>query len=198
MKKLLLLLTLLLILPSLGIAQVKVKIIVKSSSIKSGQQIYISGNQSTFGNWNPMNVKLDRFNDSVWTKEFSFEKNTLLEFKFTKGSWDTEALDEEGNIPENYSFTLQTDTTISIRIPNWKDSRTNLQGQVTGNVVYLKNFKGRNVLPRDIVVWLPPGYDSVGSKYYPVLYMNDGQNIFDPATSSFGVDWQLEETADSL
>jgi enterochelin esterase-like enzyme len=52
--------------------------------------------------------------------------------------------------------------------------------------------------PRDIVVWLPPGYDDKVGKKYPVLYMNDGQNVFDPATSSFGYDWRADEVADSL
>jgi predicted alpha/beta superfamily hydrolase len=48
-------------------------------------------------------------------------------------------------------------------------------------------------------VWLPPGYDlpeNAGHKY-PVFYLNDGQNLFDPATS-FAGEWQVDETADRL
>ena len=48
--------------------------------------------------------------------------------------------------------------------------------------------------PRDIVVYLPPGYDQ-GSKNYPVLYLQDGQNLFDPATAFLGQDWQADVTA---
>ena len=87
---------------------------------------------------------------------------------------------------------------LVFNITNWGYNQSNISGQITGNVRYHKNFKGRSVLPRDIIVWLPPSYDSLPNKYYPVLYMHDGQNIFDPLTSSFGVDWQIDEVADSL
>jgi len=53
---------------------------------------------------------------------------------------------------------------------------------------------------RFLRVWLPPGYnDSENSdRRYPVLYLNDGQNLFEPATSFNGVEWQVDETADRL
>ncbi len=44
-------------------------------------------------------------------------------------------------------------------------------------------------------VWLPPDYDGWGATRYPVLYLNDGQNLFDPVTAFAGVDWQVGETA---
>ncbi len=49
-------------------------------------------------------------------------------------------------------------------------------------------------------VWLPPGYSQAENqgRYYPVLYLNDGQNLFDPATAYIGVDWQVDETATRL
>jgi len=51
---------------------------------------------------------------------------------------------------------------------------------------------------RDIVVWLPPSYTKDLSRRYPVLYMHDGQNVFNPATSFAGYDWRADEVADSL
>src|SRR5260370_10338006 len=39
-------------------------------------------------------------------------------------------------------------------------------------------------------VWLPPDYDGWGATRYPVLYLNDGQNLFDPATAFAGVHWR--------
>ena len=49
-------------------------------------------------------------------------------------------------------------------------------------------------------VWVPPEYDAPRNRdrYYPVLYLNDGQNLFDRATSFAGVEWQVDETADRL
>jgi predicted alpha/beta superfamily hydrolase len=53
---------------------------------------------------------------------------------------------------------------------------------------------------RFVRVWLPPGYDDAenAARRYPVLYLNDGQNLFEAATSFTGVEWQVDETADRL
>jgi predicted alpha/beta superfamily hydrolase len=47
-------------------------------------------------------------------------------------------------------------------------------------------------------VWLPPGYDAESVTRYPVLYLNDGQNLFDPATAFAGVDWRVGVAAERL
>jgi enterochelin esterase-like enzyme len=53
---------------------------------------------------------------------------------------------------------------------------------------------------RFLRVWLPPGYDDQqnSSRYYPVLYLNDGQNLFESSTAFGGVEWGADETADRL
>lgn len=53
---------------------------------------------------------------------------------------------------------------------------------------------------RFLRVWLPPGYESAenSAQRYPVLYLNDAQNLFEPATSFTGVEWQVDETAERL
>jgi predicted alpha/beta superfamily hydrolase len=53
---------------------------------------------------------------------------------------------------------------------------------------------------RFLRVWLPPGYEDTENRDrpYPVLYLNDGQNLFESATSFTGVEWQVDETADRL
>jgi predicted alpha/beta superfamily hydrolase len=73
-------------------------------------------------------------------------------------------------------------------------------GSATGDL-RIHEFKSqvfRNT--RFIRVWLPPGYDEPSNqgRRYPVLYLNDGQNLFEPATSFTGVEWQVDETADRL
>jgi enterochelin esterase-like enzyme len=53
---------------------------------------------------------------------------------------------------------------------------------------------------RFLRVWLPPGYDDAekASRRYPVLFLNDGQNLFEASTSFAGVEWGVDETADRL
>lgn len=52
--------------------------------------------------------------------------------------------------------------------------------------------------PREIILYLPPDYEQARERRYPVLYMHDGQNLFDPATAFAGNDWGLEQLADEL
>ena len=51
---------------------------------------------------------------------------------------------------------------------------------------------------RDVLVYLPPGYSRFSRKRYPVLYLHDGQNVFDAATAFAGVEWCVDETAECL
>jgi enterochelin esterase-like enzyme len=53
---------------------------------------------------------------------------------------------------------------------------------------------------RYLRIWLPPGYDDAGNagRHFPVLYLNDGQNLFESSTAFAGVEWQVDETADRL
>jgi predicted alpha/beta superfamily hydrolase len=63
-----------------------------------------------------------------------------------------------------------------------------------------KNFHSK-FLPsdRDVLVYLPPGYEANKKRRYPVLYLHDGQNLFDGATSFIkGAEWQVDETAQKL
>ncbi len=55
--------------------------------------------------------------------------------------------------------------------------------------------EGLNLAPRDVFVYLPPGYDD-GEQRYPVLYMHDGRNVFD--ASEVGAEWRMDEHAEAL
>jgi predicted alpha/beta superfamily hydrolase len=70
---------------------------------------------------------------------------------------------------------------------------------LTGSIKRHRAFHSR-VLGnrRDVLVYLPPGYRRFSSRRYPVLYLHDGQNVFDAATSFAGVEWGVDETAERL
>lgn len=69
---------------------------------------------------------------------------------------------------------------------------------ITGTLLRYESMPSRQVTPRNVDVWLPPDYDGDNGRRYPVLYMHDGQNLFDPATSYGGVDWGVDETMTRL
>lgn len=60
------------------------------------------------------------------------------------------------------------------------------------------DFPSRYVEARNVDVWLPPGYKDQPAKRYPVIYMHDGQNLFDPALSYSGVTWGVAEALTEL
>lgn len=65
---------------------------------------------------------------------------------------------------------------------------------VLGRLEYWKNVPSQHLsLPRHVEIWLPPGYDENPQARYPVLYMHDGQNLFDPRIANTGVDWGVDE-----
>jgi enterochelin esterase-like enzyme len=71
---------------------------------------------------------------------------------------------------------------------------------VTGDL-RLHEFRSRIFRnTRYLRVWLPPGYDDAenADRHYPVLYLNDGQNLFEASTAFAGIEWQADETADRL
>jgi len=176
-----------------------VSIEVTSNKLADTSAIYITGNDEQLGNWQADSIQLNKSENGKWTKEFSFEKGKKIEFKITRGSWETEALNQDSSVPSNFTFEIFNDTTIKIDVNLWADQvERKAKGQITGTVMYHRNFQGEGIKPRDIIVWLPPGYETEMNKNYPVLYMHDGQNIIDPNTSAFKVDWQLDENADSL
>jgi enterochelin esterase-like enzyme len=66
-----------------------------------------------------------------------------------------------------------------------------------GTIVDLGVLKSRYADPRRVVVWLPEGYSAKGQKY-AVLYMHDGQNLFDKMTAGYGMEWEVDEHLSKL
>jgi len=71
---------------------------------------------------------------------------------------------------------------------------------LTGDIRLHKSFHSKILNnDRDVIVYLPPGYDTNKAKRYPIFYMHDGQNLFDGATSFIpGQEWRVDEVAQSL
>lgn len=177
----------------------KVSFIVHTPNVlPDSEAVYICGNIEALGNWNPNKKKLKRIGEKEWSVELKLKTGIDLEYKFTRGSWDTEPTDAGGMTMDNQKLTVRNDTTINFYVVNWKDEKHNFRGQITGNVVYHKNMTGNGILPRDVIVWLPASYAKNPEKRYPVLYMHDGQNIIDPKTSYTGIDWQVDEEVTRL
>lgn len=179
--------------------KVKVTLNVITPTLDDTSKIYVSGNNKALGGWQPNKVLLTKTTKDIWSTTVEVDKGARLEFKFTKGSWATEALGSDSSIPQNTVIVASKDTTVLATIFNWRDNfNFKVKGQITGKVFYHKNFVIEGLKPRDIFVWLPPQYDEQKERRFPVFYMHDGQNLIDPRTSNTFIDWQVDEVADSL
>lgn len=172
---------------------------IYSPDLPDSSNVYIVGSIAELGNWNPAAVKMRKLENHLWRYCIQGDIPDLIEYKFTLGSWDKEAGGANGLPLQNFILKPKGDTLIKHDIYFWLDGQPRiLDGQVTGNVEYLGQMQGDGLLDRDVIVLLPNDYELNPEKHYPVLYMHDGQNLFDPTTSSFGVDWEIDETLDSL
>lgn len=75
-----------------------------------------------------------------------------------------------------------------------RDGRT-----LTGDIRLVEAFQSEALgNSRDVLVYLPPGYEDHPRRRHPVLYLHDGQNVFDASTSFAGTEWGVDETAERL
>lgn len=160
--------------------------------------VYIAG---TFNNWNPKDerYKLERAGE-VYT--ITLELNGPIEFKFTRGSWETVEKGQKGQEIPNRVLNVDKDMVVNITVNHWRDfvekQQAGLRKTYTGNIKLIKDFYSPELgNKRDIIIYLPPDYETSDERY-PVLYMHDGQNIFDASTSFSGVEWGADESAEEL
>ncbi|WP_151086140.1 alpha/beta hydrolase-fold protein [Hymenobacter baengnokdamensis] len=126
----------------------------------------------------------------------------LLEYKFTRGSWATIETDADNRAMPNRRCQFgPRPRVVSLQVLNWEDQGGIIpprQHSASPNVHILAPAFPMPQLRRTRRVWvyLPPGY-AAGTRRYPVLYLQDGQNVFDQFTS-FSGEWGVDETLDRL
>lgn len=159
----------------------------------SHDSLYITGDIKDC-HWKPKCLKLNKVSENKYQIKLPLEEG--VEFKITRGSWEKEAADSRGRPLKNL-VTANTDnrSKLIVDIKNWKDLGAL---RATGNIVRVTNFYSPELNnSRSLHIRLPDNYLKT-KKRYPVIYMHDGQNAFDPNTSSFGTDWSVDEVLSKL
>ncbi len=162
--------------------------------------VFIAGGHPALGNWAADGLQAERRDDGSYVAVTSLPAGNY-EFKTTLGTWATVEKTADGRNIDNRKFTVKKATTVDVvvKLFGTGEPLKPKEPTITGTVEFHREFKSKYLLPsRDVAVYLPPGYDASASTRYPVLYMHDGQNLFDANTSSFGVEWQADETAQRL
>ncbi|MBD1419981.1 alpha/beta hydrolase [Sphingobacterium chuzhouense] len=122
-----------------------------------------------------------------------------LEFKITRGAWDTLNSTANGELLAPYQVDASRDSEVQVTIDGWRDkfppSTASPQVHVLADNFYFPYLDTY----RKVWIYLPKDYP-YSDKQYPVLYMHDGQHLFDEATSvgrSGPVEWMVDETIDA-
>lgn len=169
------------------------------SPLPAGEQVFVAGDHEALGNWAPDGLALARFSDNLWSETVELPAGRVIEYKITRGSWDTEELGPDGTVPANRRIPPTGDHVLRHVVHHWKDARLGPAPRITGDFrVHERVASPRLRLPRKVIVWLPPSYETEVSRRYPVLYMQDGQQVFDPLTSTWNQDWEVDERCTQL
>jgi predicted alpha/beta superfamily hydrolase len=125
-------------------------------------------------------------------------KRGSYHFKVTRGSWDKVECTGTGNAVGNRILNIIQDTTVIVEVAGWQDNFAPAEKKHTASArVHIISDKfDMPQLERQRRVWiyLPDGYEH-STKRYPVIYMQDGQNLFDALTSGYG-EWGVDEILD--
>lgn len=85
---------------------------------------------------------------------------------------------------------------IILLILSCKQQVEKIQPNINGSVTTIDSFPSAFVDPRPVSIWLPASYDS--TRRYTVLYMQDGQMLFDSTTTWTQQEWKVDETMTRL
>ncbi|MBK8701358.1 MAG: hypothetical protein IPN29_18155 [Saprospiraceae bacterium] len=178
-------------------AQLTLRVVSVPSMPSMPENIYVAGN---FNGWNPgaAAYKLKKESNGYYTITFT-PNLSQLEFKFTMGSWATGEGTAQGGYIANRKLTYTGGPkTVDIVIAGW-EGQANTPGTASKNVSLLTDSFKIETLNRYRTIWLylPPDYQTQNAKRYPVIYMQDGQNLFD-RNLSFSGEWRVDESLDSL
>lgn len=180
-------------------AQVTILVTSLPHNTPANANLYLAGNMN---NWDPGDAA-SQLQFLPNNQAFITLQNppATMEFKFTRGDWPNVEGDNNGCEIGNRSASPSANDTLRLSIASWKDltpcnntpgSTANAQMSIMDAAFDMPQL-GRK---RKIWIYLPPDYGS-SNKRYPVLYMQDGQNLFDRATS-FSGEWSVDETMTQL
>ena len=181
--------------------QAVLKIAKVPAATPSSDTLFVAG---SFNNWNPHNPRYALQKNADGTYQIGLPLNPgPAEYKFTRGSWATVEVDDKNQQIANRKADLTFAREINHQVLAWDDQsgaaakpRTHT---ATAQVHVLATGFVMPQLGRQRRVWvyLPADYAQKPTQRFSVLYMHDGQNVFDAATS-FGGEWGVDESLDKL
>jgi enterochelin esterase-like enzyme len=167
------------------------------------QHVVIAGSDPALGDWQPeKGLVLKKYADGVFRGGCDVPHG-LVEFKITRGSWDTEESYKDGSTGLNYQYLVAHDLTAVSEVENWVDCPAWEHEHIFGKAIECELHATQLGETRRVVVWLPPGYLRSDESRHPVLYVLDGQDallaLSSPENETLEADeWVVRLSADGL
>ncbi len=176
-------------------APVSVEFTLHAPDLPRGAKVYLTGGTPSLGNWAPDAVPMTYQGRDTWRAVVVFSQPMTVEYRYTLGSEERRGADYRGQPLQNFSVATRRNLEVRDEITQWTDANTVVEsrGKVTGELRYHRHVRDGTLESRDLVVWLPRFYELRDRTTYPVLYLNDGQDLFDPLTAQDGRDWGVDE-----
>lgn len=158
---------------------------------------YLAG---SFNGWNPAdsNYRFKMDNNGTYFLDIRLADGNY-EYKITRGSWQTVECAMNGRPIANRVLTMPSGHQELV-VEEWADkfAAPAKKSSATSNVSVVDTsfFIPQLNRTRRVWIYLPSDYKTQASKKFPVMYMHDGQNLFDD-TSSFAGEWGLDEFMDT-
>ncbi|SKB74358.1 Predicted hydrolase of the alpha/beta superfamily [Soonwooa buanensis] len=155
------------------------------------RDVYITGN---FNAWNPKdpNFKMTKIDNAHYFIDIADEKlPDIIEYKFTKGGWGNVEIDKYDNITANKKV-KKTDKESNNKVEKWRINWGPFKKEFFPNVELIDEAFYSPQLDKTRKVWalLPYNYHET-EQDYPVLYLQDAQNLFNES-SAFG-NWEIDK-----
>lgn len=157
--------------------------------------VFIAG---TFNQWNPGHPDYCLIKaGNVWTKTILLQTASAIEYKFTRGSWESVEKDSLGIDVANRVYAVQSaNDTVRTFISRWGTGKR--ISTVTGHVEVINDFPISQLgKTRTLRILLPDDYHENLTRRYPVIYMHDGQNLFDDSIA-FNGEWGIDESLKTM
>lgn len=151
-------------------------------------RLFLAGSAINLGPWKADALPLTRRGLHTFGASIEIPTNGHLDYLITRGSWRLVESHPAG-LERGPRWLRPSATMAGINVSDWGRHSVRYHHHF-----YSDNLRNR----RTICVYVPPGYDREPSRPFPVMYLHDGQNLFDAVTAFGGVPWEADETCERL
>ena len=164
-----------------------IEFVVRVPDPESQGPVFLTGDGPELGQWHSRGAMMHAIGHGLYHALIPISEARPIRFLFTRGHWRQTERNANGNEMPARELRAEPGSRIELAVAGWGRE----------SIRYHPNFSSR-FLPhhRGLNVYVPPGYDRDPYRRYPVIYMHDGQNLFDAYAAFAGNPWRCDEVAE--